>query len=253
VTTNTVEVRLGISAEDTYAQLYTDDMLAYKPSPWKRLLPAVGILMLLLALGGLGLRELGGEPKGSAVQSSGPVTATGASGLADRGDDVSDGSGRIVVGEPRSKKRSRRSGGGGRAATSDDPGDVEWDETRARELASRPIGSYYDDLANAPVKEAEPEGRMDTEEIERLLYTHQKRFKSCYEQLREVDASAEGVVWLSLTLDTGGRIRGVTTEPRSTLKSEELRSCLAKRMSALSLPPAQGVDVTFSYKLEFRN
>ena len=135
----------------------------------------------------------------------------------------------------------------------DDPGGVDWDEDRARKLASGPIGSYYDDLANAPVSEATPEGRLDAKAIETKLYQSQKRFKSCYEALREVDNTAEGVVWLSLTLDTGGRIRGVVIEPRSTLKSEDLRSCLARRLSAIALPPAQGADVTFSYKLEFRN
>ncbi len=255
VTTNTVEVSLGISAEDTYSQLYTDDMLAYRPSPWKRVVPVALLLVLVVAVGLLGLRKFGptAPPKQT---SSGPVTATGSSGIAAQGDDVYDGTGRIVVGDPNARKPKRRGGGGGGSrgsAAPEDDGGLDWDEDRARQLASGPIGSYYDDLANAPVKEAEPEGRIDTEEIERLLYTYQKRFKSCYEQLREVDSTAEGVVWLSLTLGTDGRIGGVSMEPRSTLKSEELRACLARRISAISLPPAKGADVTFSYKLEFRN
>jgi len=254
VTTNTVEVSLGISAQDTYSQLYTDDMLAYRPSPWKKAIPVALFLLLLGAVALLGLRKFGPNVPDKAT-SSGPVTATGSSGVAADENEVYDGSGRIVVGDPKGRKKQRRGGGGGGGgrAVADDPGDVDWDEDRARALARGPVGSYYDDLANAPVKEAEPEGRIDTEEIERKLYTYQKRFKSCYEQLREVDATAEGVVWLSLTLDTSGRIGGVVIEPRSTLKSEELRSCLARRMSAIALPAATGKDVTFSYKLEFRN
>ena len=260
VTTNTVEVRLGITAEDTYSQLYTDDMLAYRPSPMKRVVPIALFLLLSAAVALLGYRQFG--PTAATPRApSGPVTATGASGVSHDSSDVTDGSGRLIVGEKRTRKSKRRGsgGGGGRSGrsggvTASDGSGLDWDEDRARKLATGPIGSYYDDLANAPLKEAaEPEGRMDTDEIERKLYTHQKRFKACYEQLREVDPTAEGVVWLSLTLDTNGRIGGVVVEPRSTLKSDELRGCLARRLSAISLPPAQGSNVTFSYKLEFRN
>jgi pSer/pThr/pTyr-binding forkhead associated (FHA) protein len=253
VTTNTVQVSLRISAEDTYAQLYTDDMLAYQPARWKRVTPVLAFLLLLGVVGLLGLRLYGPDVPAPTAPGAGPVTASGVSGLDGDGADVTDGSERLVVGarSPGKKRKAVRARAG--SSSPDDSEGVDWDEDRARRLARGPVGSYYDDLANAPVQEAVAEGRFDSDEVERLLYSHQKRFKACYEKLREVDAGAEGVVWLSLTLDTGGRIREVVTEPRSTLKSDELSACLARRISPISLPPARGADVTFSYKLEFRN
>jgi len=89
-------------------------------------------------------------------------------------------------------------------------------------------------------------------DVEKVIYDNGRKLKYCYTQARQDDRKLEGLMWLTLTLATDGRIRGVVAEPRSTLKSEALRSCLERQLYSLSMPKPTGGPVTFSYPFEFR-
>ena len=95
------------------------------------------------------------------------------------------------------------------------------------------------------------QGFVEMKEVDQALYDGRRRLRYCYTNALQGDANLQGIMWLSLTLSEGGRVRGTVLEPRSTLKSESLRECLERQIYALDMPRPTGGAVTFSYPFEF--
>ena len=95
------------------------------------------------------------------------------------------------------------------------------------------------------------QGFVEMKEVERALYDGRRKLRYCYANARQDDASLQGIMWLTLTLRSDGRLRSAVQEPRSTLKSEPLRECLERQLYGLDLPRPTGGPVTFSYPFEF--
>ena len=98
----------------------------------------------------------------------------------------------------------------------------------------------------------EPQGFVEMKDVERVLYDARRKLRYCYTYARQEDPSLEGIMWLTLTLNSDGRVRGAVQEPRSTLKSEPLRECLERQLHGLDMPRPMGGAVSFSYPFEFQ-
>ena len=273
VTTNTVEVSLDVSSRDTFRSIVLDDDILYQRPLAQRLLTPVAIVVLLLIVAWQAALQIGAfdiedptlVPR-TAVGSSG--VTTGADGL------VRPSDGPVTVGDPTAVLQARRARAGGDGSYDyGGPGNIDWeDRSRGTSVGGRSYSTEHslpdfraraaeeiEGSARRPAETSAPseqpsagQGFVDMEVVEKVIYDGGRNLRHCYTKAREADRRLEGTLWLTLTLGLDGRIRGVVTELRSSLKSESLRECMARRLYALSMPTPQGGPVTFSYSFEFR-
>jgi len=279
VRTNTVSVSLDVSTRETMQALYFDDDVEYtRPFFQRALLPAI-VILLMIAIGlQVGL-QLGLFDGGRVGSDSSPRTARGSSGL-DAGLAGEGGSGTLTIGDPTEDLAARRARAAAGGYDYGGPGNIDWEDNRTGRMVIRGDGYSTDHSGETRARTAEqieggrarppadierdaqvdvPEpaarsgqGFVEMKDVEKVIYDNGRKLRYCYTQAREDNANLEGLMWLTLTLATDGRIRGVVAEPRSTLKSEPLRACLERQLYALPMPTPKGGPVTFSYPLEFR-
>ncbi|MCP4867656.1 MAG: AgmX/PglI C-terminal domain-containing protein [Proteobacteria bacterium] len=281
VRTNTVSVSLDVTTQETMQALYFDDDVEYtRPCFQRALLPTI-VILLLIAIGlqvGLQLGLFGGSSGNVAGTAR---TATGASGLDAGVNGAIGGDGTITIGDPTEDLGARRARAGSSGYDYGGPGNIDWEDNRTGRMVIRG-GAYSTDHDGKgidartaediernrprPSVDIERDASVDAPEtsggsgngfvkmkdVEKVIYDNGRKLKYCYTQARQDDRKLEGLMWLTLTLATDGRIRGVVAEPRSTLKSEALRSCLERQLYSLSMPKPTGGPVTFSYPFEFR-
>jgi predicted component of type VI protein secretion system len=280
VRTNTVSVSLDVSTHDTMQALYFDDDVEYsRPLLQRALLPSIFVL-LLIAIGLQAGLQLGFFESSSAGAQR-ARTATGTSGLdADLGGGGPGSDGVFTVGDPTEDLAARRDRAAAGGYDYGGPGNIDWEDRRTGRMVIRG-GAYSTDHAgsldartaeeiegarprpspdiqrDAQVDSPEPAGRpsngfVEMKNVEKEIYRGSRKLRYCYTKARDDDPRLEGIMWLTLTLAEDGRIRGVVTEARSSLKSEVLRSCLEQQLYSLPMPTPTGGPVTFSYPFEFR-
>lgn len=93
-------------------------------------------------------------------------------------------------------------------------------------------------------------GWVEMADVEAVIYQDRKKLRYCYSTARESDPGLSGVMWLTLTLATDGRIRQANLESRSTVKDDALFKCLRRQLSTMPMPVPDGGNVTFSYPFE---
>ncbi len=262
---NSVEVSLDVTSYETFQSF--DDDLDYRPSAARRLFLPGLIALLLLLIGGqyfyIQDRLVDEDFSGS----SGPMTASGSSGLGEATQGASTiGDGPVQVGEHRTQRRDtpgRTAGSGGGSKRMD----IDWEDSRsgirfegarrssysgATELSARPADDIERAKAvTAPTTVGGDQGFVDMKIVNGKVTSAHRKFRYCYEQARQQDDSLEGVMWLNMTLSNDGRIRGVVVEGRSTLKSETMRKCMEKKLFSLKMPKPSGGAVTFSAPFQF--
>ena len=272
VTTNTVQVQLEVTTRDTFASILDDELMEYRRPLYKRAMAPLIILLLLLIVLWQGALQLGllDDEGGGAPP---PRTASGESGLpqAARGA-ATVGMGPVTIGDPEAILAARRERAGERTgARGDDPGDIDWEDSARNSLGYvRPYTTDHaggvlsgarvaDDIERdrdvaAPAERAAVAGQgfVEMADVEKAIYRGNRKLRYCYTQARLDDSTLQGIMWLTLTLGTDGRIRGVVTEPRSSLRSEPLRSCMERHLYSLDMPLPEGGPVTFSYPFEFQ-
>ena len=274
VTTNTVQVQLNVTSRDTFAAILDDESLEYRrPFAKRALAPAIIVLLLLIVLwqAALQLGLLEDEAGGAAP----PRTATGESGLPGSAGlgAASVGMGPVTIGDPEAILEARRQRAAAERADAqrDDPGNIDWeDSSRSSYGDVRPYNTDHsggvlsgarvaDDIerdreAAAPGRSgpAAGQGFVEMDDVERAIYRGNRKLRYCYTQARLDDSTLQGLMWLTLTLGTDGRVRGVVAEPRSSLKSEPLRACLERHLHSLEMPIPEGGPVTFSYPFDFQ-
>jgi hypothetical protein len=165
--------------------------------------------------------------------------------------------GTVTIGDPEAILAARRERAGAAAGErGHDPGDIDWEDSARNSLGYvRPYTTDHaggvlsgvrvaDDIerdreTSAPgaTTTASGQGFVEMADVEKVIYRGNRKLRYCYTQARLDDSTLQGIMWLTLTLATDGRIRGVVTEPRSSLKSEPLRD---------------GGPVTFSYPFDFQ-
>ena len=96
-----------------------------------------------------------------------------------------------------------------------------------------------------------PSGPADLSEVKSLIYSNQRMLRQCYTQLRVDNPSLGGTMWLEMKLGDDQRLRNVRVQPRSSLRNEELRSCLERRLFSLKVPSPPGGPHTVVVPLEF--
>jgi hypothetical protein len=272
VATHSVQVQLDVSSRDTFRAIADEEIEYRRPLAKRALMPVIILLLLLVILWQAALHFDLLEPAGSGPTDA-PRTARGASGMPTDARAVDQvGLGPVTVGDPASILEARRE----RAAATDsrysDPGNIDWDDERRRELGH--VRSFDPDHSAAGVlsgariadeierdsEAAAPgdpapaarQGFVEMKDIEAAIYRGQRKLRYCYTQARLDDERLAGIMWLTLTLGTDGRIRGVVAEPRSSLRSEPLRACMERQLYALPMPAPTGGPVTFSYPFDFQ-
>jgi hypothetical protein len=273
---NSVEVHLDVSSRDTFAAIEMDAWAesAPAPRPTRWLMP----LMILLLLGVVGVQAGSGllfsdESTGRVER---PKTARGASGLPDEEAQASAlrlGDGPVRIGGPSSARRGAADGGGAgeRRWSGPQDGSIDW-EDRSRMYIEGARGSSGGSVYNASIN-ARPaddvqreddgaapgsggsgsaQGWVEMGDVEKVLYDNGKKLRYCYTQARQTDETLEGILWLTMTLGSDGRIGDVVAEDRSTLRSDDLLSCFRRQLRSLPMPAPRGGPVTFSNKWEFR-
>jgi serine/threonine protein kinase len=105
---------------------------------------------------------------------------------------------------------------------------------------------------SSDVNEPARQGWVEMKDVEKAIYRGNRKLHYCYTQALVADSTLQGLMWLTLTLGTDGRIRGAVLEPRSSLNSEPLRACLERYLYSLDMPIPEGGPVTFSYPFEFQ-
>ena len=263
-----VQVQLHVSSQDTFASLLVDDEPLGRVRPWwqSAALPLL-ILVLLAVIGWQGYRLM--HMNDVQASDGAPRTARGASGVdAANVERARPGDGPIRVGEfERSGRRggSRGSGSGGGGGG----GNIDWEDQRggvyfegarsaggeagriplhaAEEITERKAEAG----APAEVSQGVEQGFVEMKHVEAAIYEGRRKLRYCYTSARQDDDGLEGTMWLTLTLTSGGRVRGAVQESRSTLKSEGMRNCLERQLYGLDMPKPTGGSVTFSYPFEF--
>ena len=284
VRTNTVEVSLDVTSRDTFQAIWYDDEIEYQRPLTQRLLFPVIVVLLLLVIAWQAALMMGLLDTDSHSTASAPRTASGSSGFETSGSAAPLGAGPITIGDPTSDLAARRARSGGGA----DPGNIDWEDDRQMEFPGRVFSTEYPDKAIDAHTAEEIEGRragggggggrvdpgvrrddagddspgsggstgsqgfVEMRDVEKAIYDGRRKLRYCYTQVRQDHASLAGIMWLTLTLAEDGRIRGVVTEPRSSLKSEPLRECLARQLYSFPMPSPTGGPVTFSYPFEFQ-
>ena len=265
---HSVEVSLDVSSYETF-QSFEED-LEYRPSSTRRYF--LHALLLLLAVGVFGQYLYIQQRIGDDVQDlgAGPRTASGDSGLQDSEASARMvGDGPVQVGNRKDARRgSSRKGQG--SSRSRDPRDreIDWEDSRGMyfEGARRPSSSATatkpvlarpaDELertepAAAPTSGGDGQGFVEMKLVNSKISGAHRKFRYCYEQASQDDETLEGTMWLNMTLGLDGRIRGVVVEGRSSLKSDAMRKCLAKKLYSLPMPKPRGGAVTFSAPFKF--
>ena len=274
---NTVEVSLDVSSRDTFQAIYYDDDVVYQRPLGQRLLfpVIVAILLLIIAWQAALMMDLFPGEEGPST----PRTASGSAGPDASASAARLGAGPVTIGDPTDALAARRARAGGA-----DPGNIDWDDQRAMEFPGRVFSPDYADKPIDARTADEIEGRrggaarvrddglrredaaddapstgggsgqgfVEMRDVEKAIYDGRRKLRYCYTQARQDDESLAGIMWLTLTLSTDGRIRGVVTEPRSSLHSEPLRECLSRQLYSFPMPTPTGGAVTFSYPFEFQ-
>jgi len=265
---NSVVVSLDVTSYETFQSF--DDDLDYRPSVSRRFfLPA----LVLLLVAALGIQYLYVQSK-TTVDGSGPPstpqTANGSSGLGDAGQGAATvGGAPVQVGDVGNTSR-RSTGRSGRSSSAGSGLNIDWDDTRGmhyegprrssytgaggRDFVARPADDIKREEPMAvPSEVAGEQGFVDMKLVNQTVTanTSQRKYRYCYEQGLQRDDRLEGTMWLNMTLGMDGRIRGVVMESRSTLKSETMRKCMAKKLFALPMPKPSGAPVTFSAPFKF--
>jgi|GEM_PF-1651745 len=93
-------------------------------------------------------------------------------------------------------------------------------------------------------------GWVEMKEVEAVVYQNRKKLMYCYSAARESNPRLAGVMYLTLTLETDGRIRKAALESRSTVGDSGLHQCLRRQLSTMVMPIPEGGAVTFSYPFE---
>ncbi|MCO4773672.1 MAG: AgmX/PglI C-terminal domain-containing protein, partial [Deltaproteobacteria bacterium] len=120
-------------------------------------------------------------------------------------------------------------------------------EFAAEKAAARRAQEEAAEARGAPSPQ---KGYVEMKDVEDVIYRDRKKLRYCYTSARESNPSLSGVMWLSLTLGTDGRIRQASLESRSTVRDDALFKCVRRQLSTMAMPPAQNASVSFSYPFE---
>ncbi len=124
-------------------------------------------------------------------------------------------------------------------------------DEKARARAAKAATS--DEAAQNRPRTSSGGGWVEMKEVEAVIYRDRKKLTYCTAAARETNPRLSGVMWLTLTLSTEGRIRNATLEGRSTVGDDGLLQCLRRQLSTMSMPVPEGGAVTFSYPFELTN
>jgi hypothetical protein len=94
-------------------------------------------------------------------------------------------------------------------------------------------------------------GTLPSETVERILHLNRARFRFCYAQGLQKDATLSGRVIVRFVIGRNGEVSKADVDPASTLASLEVRACLTDAFKALSFPQPEGGLVYVTYPLAF--
>lgn len=256
--------------------LLEDIDIDYRPPVWKRY-AVPGIIALLVLVIGVQF-WLYNRPE-ARQSDGGPRVARGQGPDADLASSRP-GDGPMVVGQPRRTRRGggapaeeyvgRGAGGYGGAFGTVDPAD-DWDpsvpgrtfashgegEAASSEpqdplerLAAARAATDEGSAGSAPPTTSGGGGWVEMKDVEAVIWQDRKKLRYCTTTAREDDPDLAGVMWLTLTLGTDGRIREASLESRSQVKNDALFQCLRRQLSTMRMPTPSGGPVSFSYPFE---
>jgi len=281
VTTNTVEVDWAVSTFDTLTAIgYGDpDWTEFKKPLWQRAtVPLLALFLFFFIVFEAVQYMYPGALKSSLTGPATPTVAQTARGSAGVNRDDAGvrpiGESVVQVGEQRRRKSGRGGGGPGRATDAASRG-IDWEDSRGgilfeSRVPNRSIEEYEEDFVAKPASVDRPDdslqrkdavvaptpgagqqGWVDMDIVNQVLGNGRRKLQHCYRQAREDDETLQGILWLSMTLGTDGRIRGVIAESRSTLQSSSMLKCMERRLFSLDMPKSKDGPVTFSVPFEF--
>jgi TonB family protein len=95
------------------------------------------------------------------------------------------------------------------------------------------------------------EGQLDREIIQRVIREHRREVRACYEEALQRDADLEGRVVVAFLIAPSGRVAAANVA-ESTLRSDEVETCLTRRVRQWRFPePRGGGSVNVNYPFVF--
>jgi len=93
---------------------------------------------------------------------------------------------------------------------------------------------------------------VDVEAVEGVLHGISGSARMCYNHAREDQPDLKGTMNLSITLETSGKVSGVSIASSSSLKDQSLKKCIEKYIRTKSYPKPKGGAVTITYPFRFQ-
>ncbi len=95
------------------------------------------------------------------------------------------------------------------------------------------------------------QGQLDREIIQRVVREHRREIRSCYESVLQRNRDLEGRVSINWVISPDGAVAGASIAS-STLNSEEVESCVVRRIRQWRFPePRGGGTVRVNYPFDF--
>ena len=93
---------------------------------------------------------------------------------------------------------------------------------------------------------------VDVEAVEGVLHGISGSARMCYTRAIEDQPDLKGTMNLNITLETSGKVSGVSIASSSTLSDASLKKCIEKYIRTKSYPKPKGGAVTISYPFRFQ-
>lgn len=102
-------------------------------------------------------------------------------------------------------------------------------------------------------KEAPAAAAIDKEGIRKVFFENSRAIRQCYEATLKKEPALAGVVKLDFDIVTGGLVEKAKIKDTSSLKNEEVHTCLLATLKTLKFPepPAGTKSVNVIYPLAF--